>query len=37
MERGDVPKIVANACRWAAPVNGPKGIFGKAEPLEEGS
>ena len=30
-----VLKIIANACRWAAPVTGPDVLFGNVQPLEE--
>jgi len=31
----DVQRVIANAAQWAAPVNGPKVIFGNAKPLEK--
>ena len=30
----DVLRVIANAVRWAAPVNGPTPVFGNAKPLE---
>jgi trehalose utilization protein len=30
-----VRKVIANAVRWAAPVNGPKFFFGNVKPLEK--
>ena len=30
----DVQRVIANAVRWAAPVGGPKPIFGNAKPRE---
>ncbi len=30
----EVVKVIANAVRWAAPVAGPKRVFGNAKPLE---
>ncbi|MCD4669503.1 MAG: ThuA domain-containing protein [Actinomycetia bacterium] len=32
--QSDVLKVISNAIRWAAPVNGPKVTFGKVKPLE---
>lgn len=31
----EVLKVIANAVRWAAPVNGPAPVFGNAKPLEK--
>jgi trehalose utilization protein len=31
----DVRRVLANACAWAAPTDGPEPTFGNAEPLEE--
>lgn len=31
----DVRKVIANAVRWAAPVNGPVNAFGNRKPLEK--
>lgn len=31
----DVLKVIANAVRWAAPVDGPAPVFGNAKPLEQ--
>lgn len=31
----DVQRVIANAAKWAAPVNGPKVVFGNAKPLEK--
>jgi trehalose utilization protein len=31
----DVQRVIANAARWAAPVDGPKPVFGNAKPLEK--
>ena len=31
----EVLRVIANAVRWAAPVAGPKPVFGNAQPLEE--
>jgi len=31
----EVLRVIANACRWAAPVAGPKYVRGKVEPLED--
>jgi trehalose utilization protein len=30
----DIRRVIANACKWAAPVDGPKPIFGNAKPRE---
>lgn len=30
----DVQRVIANAAKWAAPVSGPKVVFGNAKPLE---
>lgn len=30
----NVLRVIANAARWAAPVDGPKPVFGNAKPLE---
>ena len=30
----DVRKVIGNAVRWAAPVAGPRRVFGKSQPLE---
>ncbi len=30
----DVLQVIANAVRWAAPVNGPEVVFGNVQPLE---
>lgn len=40
MAHGDVRddivnKVIANAARWAAPVNGPQVNFGNRKPLED--
>ncbi len=31
----DVQRVIANAARWAAPVDGPKVVYGNAQPLEK--
>jgi len=31
----DVLRVIANACRWAAPVAGPKLVLGNTQPLEK--
>jgi trehalose utilization protein len=31
----DVGRVLANACAWAAPTDGPRPSFGNAAPLEE--
>jgi len=31
----DVLRVIANACRWAAPVAGPKYVLGNVQPLED--
>lgn len=31
----DVLRVIANGTRWAAPVNGPRRIFGNRQPLEQ--
>jgi len=31
----EVQRVIANAVRWAAPVDGPKVVYGNAQPLEK--
>jgi trehalose utilization protein len=31
----DIRRVIANAARWAAPVAGPKPVFGNTKPLEK--
>lgn len=33
--QAEIQKVIENAVRWAAPVNGPKHIYGNTQPLEE--